>query len=171
MPRNQGNPCRCGWVFGAIQKWHCVSSTGQRTAQWSRPLNSVQLCSSLLICHIPGTHTSMRQCANTVCSSLVLTLGAVVDGPDAPILVTELMDQCLSTQLQVVKPSLTMSMFASLTHTNCFQTKNSAGPTMSTVVKQARQIALGVRYLHSKNLTHGNISLSKVGFAIQHLQP
>merc|ERR1712196_211404 len=84
---------------------------------------------------------AMQQLADLSHPSLVLTLGAVVDGPDAPILVTELMDQCLSTQLQ---------------------TKNSAGPTMSTVVKQARQIALGVRYLHSKNLTHGNISLSKV---------
>ena len=36
-----------------------------------------------------------------VWGSLLLTLGAVVDGPDAPILVSELLQQSLAAELQV----------------------------------------------------------------------
>jgi len=72
---------------------------------------------------------------------LLLTLGAVVDGPDAPILVSELLQQSLAAELQA---------------------QNRQAAPLVKVAKQAKEIALGLRYLHSKEHVHSCLSSRKV---------
>lgn len=86
---------------------------------------------------------SMRRLASLNHPHLVLVIGAVVEGPDAPIVVQELLEQDMSSKVR-----------QAYQHKTPFDAR--------VVATYALHMMLAVRYLHEQELVHGAITSRKL---------